>query len=83
MDSQKAFLVISITLVVVLLFNLGIYATLKNKRTNSNNQAQMVSRALRRARNPWEEDLAKMEALSRSLVAIQENQAQDQKNEET
>jgi ABC-type lipoprotein release transport system permease subunit len=83
MDSQKAFLVIGITLVVVMLINLGIYATLKNRHTNSSGHFRMVSHAVRRARNPWKEDQAKMEALSNNLAALRDSQAQDQAHEET
>jgi hypothetical protein len=71
MDTQqKAALVIGLTLLVVILFNIAIYFASKRRGENSINQFKMFSRAFHRARNPWEEDQAKLDELSRKVEAL-------------
>jgi len=70
MDTEKATLIIGITLLVVILFNLAIYTAAKRRGENSINQFKMFSSAIRRARNPWEEDQAKLDELSRTVAAL-------------
>ena len=70
MDTEKATLVIGITLLIVILFNLAIYTAAKRRGENSITQFKMFSRAFQRARNPWEEDKAKLDELSRTVAAL-------------
>ncbi len=73
MDTQKALLVISITLVVVILFNLAIYIAVK-RRKDQVGEIELFRRALKRARDPWREEKANLEALSKQVAAIQQNE---------
>ena len=77
LDAQKAALVIGISLVIVILFNLGIYRLAKRRGEDSINQIKMITRVAKRARNPWEEDNARLEALSQTLAKLKESQNQE------
>jgi hypothetical protein len=83
MDTQKASLIISVTLVAVVLFNLAIYALAKRIKPNSANKFQIISRAFKRARNPWEEDKAKLDELSKTLAALKAVKNQEDPDETT
>jgi hypothetical protein len=51
MDPGRALIVVGITLVIVILFNVGIYLSARGERTI--NQVELLRRAGRRFRNPW------------------------------
>lgn len=70
MDTQKAFLVISITLIIVVLINLAIYSMSKRGESDTARQVKMFSNALTKARDPWAEDDAKLSELSRLVDEI-------------
>jgi uncharacterized membrane protein len=78
MDTQKAFLVISITLIIVVLVNLAIYSMSKKGKTGSARQVKVISKALSKARDPWAEDDAKLSELSRLVDEIK-SQNDDEK----
>lgn len=72
MDIQlNATLVIGVTLLVVVLFNIAIYTVSKRRGEDSINQFKLFSRAFQRARNPWKEDQAKLDELSRKVSALE------------
>jgi len=83
MDSQKAILVIGLTLIFVLLFNFAIYAMAKKRGANPANQFEMYSRVFKRARDPWEEDKAKLAELSSTLAELQDSQRTEKPKVET
>ena len=69
MDTQKAFLVILVVLIVVILLNLGIYSYAKKLGS----QFKLFSRVYHRAQDPWKEDKAKLEELSESVAMYKTN----------
>lgn len=71
MISSKLVLVLSLTLLAVVLFNIAIY--ISAKRRNSANSFKMFGKMARRARNPWEEDQAKLDELARKVAELREN----------
>jgi len=70
MEEQKALLVIGITLIVVILFNLAIYKAVK-RRNDQPGEIELFRRALTRARDPWGDEKANREALSKMVAELQ------------
>ena len=62
MDSQKAFLVIGATLVIVLILNLALYALVKRRKI-STGEFELFQRAMKRARDPWKDEQAESRIL--------------------
>ncbi|HSO26702.1 MAG TPA: hypothetical protein VLS48_01435, partial [Anaerolineales bacterium] len=71
MDAERALLVIGVTLILVLALNFAIVATITRgkKRRNNPNTVEMLRRAAKRARSPWEQEDADLAELSR-LAAL-------------
>jgi hypothetical protein len=65
MEIHKAFLVILVVLLIVILFNLGIYSYSKRR----SNQYKFFTRVYRRARDPWKEDKVKLDELSEKVAS--------------
>lgn len=70
MDSQKAFIVIGITLVIVILLNLAIYAAVI-RRKDRVGEVDLIRRAMKRARDPWKNEKADLQALSKRVAELQ------------
>ena len=68
MDLGKAALVIVITLILVIIFNVAIYRSLRGERTV--NQIKMLRRVTHRARKPWQDENEKLEELSRRVAKL-------------
>jgi hypothetical protein len=66
MDVEKAALVILVTLLLVVLFNLGIFSMAKKR----GGEISIFSRVYRRARDPWKEDREKLESLSDQVAQL-------------
>jgi hypothetical protein len=62
MDIQKAFLVIGLTIVVVILINVAIYQVLARRRNNS--EIGFYSQIAKRARKPWEKEFNDLRELN-------------------
>jgi len=77
MNSNTAFLVIGITLIVVVGINAVIYAAVTRRKQNSAGQFELMRRATKRARNPWGEENAKLEELSKTVASLKETQSLD------
>jgi hypothetical protein len=73
MDTEKAFLVIGLTLVLVIVFNLVIYIAVKRRGENPTGQIEMLSRVFKRARDPWEEEKERLKELSDIVTGLQRN----------
>jgi len=81
MDTQKAFLVIGITLVVVILFNLAIYALI-SRRKDSVGEVELFRKAMKQARNPWREEQENLEALADKVSRLESaSENKESKNE--
>lgn len=81
MDTEKAFLVIGLTLIVVIVLNLAIFVMAKRKGGNPSGQIEMLSRVFKRARNPWEEERWKLKELSDQVAELQNQTNEDEKGE--
>jgi len=78
MDGQKAFLVIGITLVVVILLNLRILVSFRKRGNNPANLFQAFSSVIKRGRDPWTRDKENLAELSRRIEELQvEDQVDD------
>lgn len=64
MDIQKAALIIAIILIVVIIFNLGIYSLAKKRGAEIN----LFTRVYRRAREPWKDENQKLKELSEQVA---------------
>ena len=73
MDTQKAFIVIAITLLIVILFNLAIYAAVV-RRKDRVGEVELLRRAMKSARNPWGKEKADLQALSEQVTELQEKE---------
>ena len=73
MDIQKALLVIFITLVVVIIFNIGIYSYAKKRGP----QINLFTRIYNRAKHPWKEDNEKMKELSEYVTKLKKDRKPD------
>lgn len=82
MDSQKAFLVIGATLVIVLLFNLSIYVMAKRRR-GSNSEVEMIRRAMKTARHPWQAEQANLDALAEQVASYKNQPSHDDPKQAT
>lgn len=76
MDSQKAFLVIAATLIVVVLINLALYALVKRRRPDTG-EVDLIRRAMKQARDPWKDEQAKLDSLSRQVAELQSQPNQE------
>ena len=79
MDTQKAALVISITLVIVVLLNLGLY-TLVKRRKNTVGEVELFRRVMKKARNPWEDEQSKLESLAKQVAELKRESPQEPSN---
>lgn len=62
MDTDRAFLIICLTVGAVILFNVMIYLSLR--RGNEITTIDLMRRAARRARNPWKDEDDALQELS-------------------
>ena len=81
MDFSKAFLIVGIALVVVILFNVGIYYGYARK--NSHNEFNDMIDVMKHARNPWEEEDANLRELSQRVKALKKKDPGDQEQPKT
>lgn len=72
MDPGRALIVVGITLVVVILFNVGIYLSARGERTI--NQVELLRRAGRRFRNPWGVEDKMLDELSQAAAKLREEE---------
>ncbi len=75
MDLSKAALVILLTLMLVVVINLGIYYSVSRKNTIG--QIELLRRAANRAKNPWQSEDNNLSELSRLVKEIQKSPPPD------
>jgi site-specific DNA-adenine methylase len=78
MDFSKAFVIVGIALVIVILFNVGIYFGYARK--NSRNEYNDMINVMKNARNPWSEEDANLKELSRRVDSLMEKESAAQNN---
>jgi hypothetical protein len=76
MDPGKAALVICVTLFIVIGVNAAIYMSFKSKNTTG--QIELLRRAAKRARDPWEQENADLKELSQRVSELKERKKDDQ-----
>lgn len=74
MDLDRAFLVIILTVGAVILFNVIIY--LSARRGNEVNTINLMRKAARRARNPWQDEDDALKELSEIVAGLQSGKEQ-------
>ncbi len=80
MDTGRAALVIFLTLIIVIGVNALIYLSLRKR--SSIGQIEMMRRAARRARNPWEDEENDLRELSRRVAELKKLSIPDDLQEE-
>lgn len=70
MDADRAIIIAVITILVVILFNVMLYLSLR--RGNEITSIDMVRRAARRARAPWKDEDDALEELSKLVNKLKE-----------
>ena len=68
MDLDKAFLVICLTVAAVIAFNVMIY--LSARRGNEVTTIDLMRKAARRARNPWQDEDESLQELSKLVSSL-------------
>ena len=69
MEINQVALIVCLTLALVLAFNVALYILAKRKQSTLG-EFDMLRRAVRRGRDPWGEENAKLEALSRQVAEL-------------
>ena len=80
MDTTRAFWVICITLVVVIVLNLGIYAAFSRRKPDS--YSQLFGKVTHEIRNPWQQDNAALNELSQRAADLRTNKPAVEEDEE-
>ena len=68
MDYSKVILVVSLTILIVVGFNLVIYFAYGRK--NSGGTVDLLRNAAKRARDPWEQEDAQLQELSKRVAQL-------------
>jgi len=71
MDFSRAFVIVAIALVVVILFNVGIYFGYGRK--NSRNEYNDMIKTMKQMRNPWKEEDDNLQELSQRVAALKKD----------
>jgi hypothetical protein len=79
MDSHKAILVIVATLIIVILFNLALYASVK-RRKNIGREVTILRKAMKQAQNPWKDEQADLESLARQVAELKKGGSRENSN---
>jgi hypothetical protein len=75
MDSTKIILVVCITLAAVAILNAAIFAALR--RGNESGQIELLQRAVRRTRQPWQSEDDALNELSKRVEELKNRGAHD------
>jgi hypothetical protein len=75
MDTTKIILVVCITLAAVAIINAAIYAAFR--RGNEAGQIQLIQRAVRRSRQPWQKEDEALNELSKRIEELKKKEAHD------
>ena len=79
MDYSKAALVIFLTLVIVIGFNVVIYFSY-SKRNGGGGSVDMLRSAFKRARNPWEIEDSNLKELSERVAELKKEAHKNQED---
>ena len=73
MDYSKAALVIFLTLVIVIGFNVVIYFSYSKRNGGGGGSVDMLRSAFKRARNPWEIEDSNLKELSERVAELKKD----------
>lgn len=83
MDLNRAGLVVCITLFIVIGINAAIYAMVMRRRSNGTvGQIELLQRAAKRARDPWEQENTDLKELSERVAGLRGRGAGDKQEGE-
>jgi hypothetical protein len=84
MDSSKVTLVVCLALFIIIGVNAALYVSLSRDK-RSTGQIEMLRKAARRARNPWETEDKALEELSRRVAELKKSASlpEDEQEEES
>lgn len=71
--SERATLVICLTVTIVIFINLIIFSLLRRGPGSSLSQIELLRRAAKRARSPWQEEDDALSELSRRVAALKDD----------
>jgi hypothetical protein len=79
MDATKIILIVCITLVAVAILNAAIFAALR--RGNEAGQIELLQRAARRTRRPWQPEDEALKELSKRVEALKKKDTYDEQSD--
>ena len=82
MDGSKAAIVITITLIAVVVFNLVLFAWAKRRGPKPGGQIDMFNRAFQRGKNPWGSENDKLAELSATVAELQKNKIESESQQQ-
>lgn len=80
MDYSKAALVIILTLVIVIGFNVVIYFSYSKRNGSGGGSVDMLRSAFKRARNPWEIEDSNLKELSERVAELKKDAHKNQED---
>ena len=80
MDYSKAALVIFLTLVIVIGFNVVIYFSYSKRNGSGGGAVDMLRSAFKRARNPWEIEDSNLKELSERVAELKKDAHKNQED---
>jgi hypothetical protein len=70
MDFTNALVIVAVALVLVILLNVGIYASFAGKKGKTPGTVGLLKNAFKRARNPWEDEDIALKQLSEIVTNL-------------
>ena len=78
MDLSKAAMVVGITLLIVILFNLAIFSMFGRKRGNKNETIDILQRAFKTARDPWKGEDNDLQELAERVEGLKKIEGEEE-----
>ena len=77
MDYSKVVLVVGITLLIVIMFNLAIFSSFGRKRGDKNETIGMLQSAFKIARDPWKGEDSDLKELAERVETLKKNKEEE------
>ncbi len=82
MDYSKVALVVGITLLIVILFNLAIFSSFGRKRGDKNGTVDMLQSAFKTARDPWKGEDTALQELAECVKSLKEMKGEEESSKQ-
>jgi len=82
MESQKIALIVGVTLALVVLFNLAIFAAVK-RRKDTVGDFELFRRAMKKGRDPWKDENANLQELAKKVADLKKTQVNGNKTDDS